>query len=330
MKIFNKDLDKEILIIGEIGLNHEGKLKEALKIIKLAAKSGLGAVKFQLYNLDKYQSQDNAERYNRLKKFNLSDKDYLFLKKKAKDHKIKVLATPLTEDKVKLAASFGEVIKIASGDINFFPTIDEVIKLKKKIILSTGNATLKEIDKTINYIQRKNNKISNSLALLHCVSTYPAPIESANIQKILLLKKRYPKLTIGYSNHCFEKEAVLSAVALGAKIVEIHITNDKKNKKFRDHHLSFDKYTLQDLVKSIKLTHKCVQGLSKNPEKLQLSIIGQMRKGIVASKEIKKGQKFTYENIHFARPAIKYKFYDIKKLIGRKSKKNFKIGFLIK
>tara|TARA_B100000767_G_scaffold274691_1_gene308533 strand:- start:8393 stop:9385 length:993 start_codon:yes stop_codon:yes gene_type:complete len=330
MKIFNKDLDKDILVVGEIGLNHEGKLKEALKLLKLASTSGLDAIKFQLYNPEKYQSRDNIKRYNRLKKFNLSDDDYIFLKKKARKLKIKVLATPLTEDKVKLAASFGEVVKIASGDINFYPTIDEITKIKKKIILSTGNATLKEIDKTVNYIQRKNNKISNSLALLHCVSTYPTLIENTNIKKISLLKKRYPKLTIGYSNHCCEKEAVLSAVALGAKIVEVHITNDKKNKKFRDHHLSFDKSDLKDLIKSIKLVHKSVRNLSTNPEKIQLSSIKQMRKGIVASKEIKKGQKFTYENIHFARPAIKYKFYDIKKLVGKKSKKNFKTGFLIK
>ena len=132
MKIFNKDLDKDILVVGEIGLNHEGKLKEALKLLKLASTSGLDAIKFQLYNPEKYQSRDNIKRYNRLKKFNLSDDDYIFLKKKARKLKIKVLATPLTEDKVKLAASFGEVVKIASGDINFYPTIDEITKIKKK------------------------------------------------------------------------------------------------------------------------------------------------------------------------------------------------------
>ena len=108
-----------ILIIGEIGLNHEGNLKEALKILKLAATSGLDAVKFQLYNIDKYQSKNDIKRYKRLNNFNLSDNDYVFLHKEAKRLGINVLATPLTEDKVKLASSFGEVIKVASGDLNF-------------------------------------------------------------------------------------------------------------------------------------------------------------------------------------------------------------------
>ena len=134
MKIFNIDLNEDILIIGEIGINHEGKLSEARKILKLAADSGMDAVKFQIYNVNKYESQNNLERHKRLKDFNLRDKDYLHLFKEARKLKINVLATPLTEDKVKLAARFGEVIKVASGDINFYPTIDEIIKLKKKFL----------------------------------------------------------------------------------------------------------------------------------------------------------------------------------------------------
>ena len=330
MKIFNKDLDKEILIIGEIGLNHEGNLKEALKILKLAATSGLDAVKFQLYNIDKYQSKNDIKRYKRLNNFNLSDNDYVFLHKEAKRLGINVLATPLTEDKVKLASSFGEVIKVASGDLNFYPTIDSILKNNKKIILSTGNASLKEIDKTIKHIKRKKKNISNYLALLHCVSIYPTPIKKTNIQKIPFLKKKYPYLTIGYSNHCSEKEAILSAVALGAKVVEIHITNDRRNKKFRDHELSFDKNNLKNLVKSIKLVQQSIYNFIKNPEKEQLSKKKNMRKGIVALREIKKGEKFTKKNIHFARPSQYFQFSDIKKLIGKKSKKNFKTGFLIK
>ena len=330
MKIFNKDLDKEILIIGEIGLNHEGKSEEALKIIELAAKSGLDAVKFQLYNIDKYQSRSDITRYNRLNKFNLSDKKYIYLKNRAKRLGLKVLATPLTEDKVKLASSFGEVVKVASGDLNFYPTLDRIIKSNKKIILSTGNSSLKEIDKTIRYIKKKKKIISNYLALLHCVSTYPTSIEKTNIRKITFLKKRYPNITIGYSNHCCEKEAVLSAAALGAKIIEIHITYSKKNKKFRDHELSFDKNDLKKLVKSIRLTHKSVKEFFLNPDKEQQKQKRNMRKGIVALSEIKKGEKFNKKNIHFARPAKYFQHTDIKKLIGKKSKRNFKKGFLIK
>ena len=330
MKIFNIDLEKDILIIGEIGINHEGKLKEAKKMLKLAARSGLNAVKFQLFNLKKYEAKDNISRYRKLNDFNLSDKDYVSLYKEAKNIGINILATPLTEDKVKLAASFGEVIKVASGDINFFPTINNIIKLKKKIILSTGNSTISEISKTISYIKKKSKYIFKNLSILHCVSLYPTPIEEANIQKIKYLKKKYPNITIGYSNHCTEKEAVLSAVAFGAKIIEIHITNDKKNKEFRDHALSFDKKSLKELVNSIKLIHKSVSNFELNPGKNQTEIKKFMRKGIVASKNIKIGEKFTKKNLHYARPSTYFKSSDIKKLLGQKSKKNFKAGFSIK
>jgi sialic acid synthase SpsE len=329
MKIFNINLNDNVLIIGEIGINHEGKLKEAKKIIKLAAECGLDAVKFQLYNIDKYESRDNVERFKRLKKFYLKDKDYLDLYKEAKRNKINVLATPLTEDKVKLAASFGEIVKVASGDINFFPIINEIIKIKKKIIISTGNSTLKEIDKTISYIKSKSKYVYKNLCLLHCVSLYPAPIAEANLRKIVYLKNKYPKLTIGYSNHCVEKEAVLSAVSLGAKIIEIHITNCKKNKKFRDHALSFDKDNLKELVTSIKLTHKAVKKIILDPDAKQNKIKKFMRKGIIASKSIKIGEKFTRNNLSFARPALHFNADEIQKLLGKKAKKNYNPGYSI-
>ena len=329
MKIFNIDLKKNILIIGEIGINHEGNLKEAKKILKLAATCGLNAVKFQLYNLNKYESKDNIQRHNRLKSFNLDDKDYIFLNKEAKKLGISVLATPLTEDKVKLAASFGEAVKVASGDINFYPTIDEIIKLNKKIILSTGNSNIVEINKTVNYIKKKSKQAYKNLSILHCVSLYPTPIEKTNIQKISYLKQKYPDLTIGYSNHCSEKEAVLSAVALGAKILEVHITYNKKNKEFRDHSLSFDKESLKNLVVSINFTHKAVNNFYLNPGKDQLKIKRYMRKGIIASRDIKIGEKFTKKNLHYARPAIYFQSSDLKKLLGKKSKKKYKIGHSI-
>ena len=327
MNIFNKNLKNEILIIGEIGINHEGKLSEALKMLELASKSGLDAVKFQLYSLDKYQSKNNLKRYKRLKKFNLSDNDYKYLHKKAKKIGLKVIATPLTEDKVDLAGSFGEVVKVASGDIDFYPTIERIIKNKKKIILSTGNSNIKEIEKTVNHIKKnyRKKKISDYLALLHCVSLYPTPIEESNILKINYLKNRFKNLTIGYSNHCSDRNIVLSAVANGAKIIEIHITFDKKNKKFHDHFLSFDKTELKELINSIRSVERSIKKLKINPQKINK----EMRKGIIASKNNKRKEIYSLQNLSFARPSKHYNSKDIKKLIGKKSTKNIKSGFLI-
>ena len=330
MKLFGKDLSKDLVIIGEVGVNHEGNINTAKKIIRLAKKAGADAVKLQIYTPEKYVSK-KEKKFNRVKKFSLEDSDILQLKKFAKNEKIHIFATPVTEDKVKLCYKLNNTIKVASGDINFFELFNEILKYKNnKIIISTGNSTLQEIKKIILFIkERIKEKIKNKIILLHCVSSYPTPIDQANIKRILLLKKEFKEIEIGYSNHCADKEACLAAVALGANLLEVHIT-DNNNKKFHDHHLSFNAKSFEELIKSAKLIKKSLNDYGFGPSPSEKKNKQFMRKGIIANKNISYLTKIKKNDICFARPATEFNSYDQDKIIGKKIFKNIKKGDLIK
>ena len=158
-EIFKINLQKKVPIVAEIGVNHEGSLSKAKKLISLAYKSGADAVKIQCFTPEKYSSKSDKKRFNQVSKFAFSKKSYLILLNYAKKLKIPFFATPLTEDWVDIVAKTCPVIKIASGDINFFPTIKKCARSEKKIILSTGLATFNEVKKAINCIKR-NSKVN--------------------------------------------------------------------------------------------------------------------------------------------------------------------------
>jgi len=208
--------------------------------------------------------------------------------------------------------------------------LHKVAKKNKKIIISTGNSNLREISKTYKYLKNENSNIDNKLILLHCVSSYPTPIKESNVKRVEILKQRFKKLIIGYSNHCLEKEAILAAIVLGAKVVEVHVTLSKKNKKFRDHHLSFDRTQFSDLVKSIRTINLSLTEQTHNTMKCERSEKKLMRKGLIAKKNLFKNKILNKNDIDFARPASYFSFLDKKKIIGKKIKKNIPKGFLIK
>jgi N,N'-diacetyllegionaminate synthase len=330
MKLFGRDLNKDIAIVAEIGLNHDGKLKKALRIVKLAADAGFDAVKFQIFSPDRFVSKDDISRFKRVKKLNLKDEDYLEIQKYANKIGIHMLGSAISEDKVSLCSKLGKAIKVASGDINFLPTINKIIKKKKIILLSSGNSTMEEIEKIIKHIKKKiGKKIKDKLILLHCVSAYPTPNNQSNVKKIIYFKKRFKFLKIGYSNHCIEPEPILAAVCYGASVIEVHITESKKSKKFRDHLLSFDKKNMNSLVKSIRKIKETVKIFSKKPMKSEEKV-HLMRKGLVTSKDIKKGQYLKLSDISFARPATYFSAHDIDKIIGKKINVSLKKGQLFK
>src|SRR3990167_11129284 len=163
------------------------------------------------------------------------------------------MSTPVTEDWVEFLNPLCAAFKVASGDLTFRPVIDAILKTQKPIYLSTGAATIEEIDRTVLWIQNAigNQLLQDRLTLLHCVAAYPAPIGEANILSIPYLKERY-KINVGYSNHVIGMSACLSAVALGAAVVEVHFTDQKNDRIFRDHALSFDSTDLKTFVRISK------------------------------------------------------------------------------
>lgn len=330
MILFKKNLKKNFLVVAEIGVNHEGSFSYAKKLIKLAAQTGVDAVKFQCYTPDRYVSSSEIDRHRRVKKFSLSKKQFKKLCLYAKKNKLGFFGTPITEDYVKFLAKISPVIKIASGDLNFEPLIKECVKTNKPIIISTGMATVKEISTTLGWIKKYGGKnYLNKIILLQCVSAYPTPINNANVLAMNYLKKKFHTL-VGYSNHVIGSEACLAAVAHGASIIEIHFTDNKKNRKFHDHALSFEPKDMKEFIECANKIRSSLGKISKTREDVELKLLKVGRKGIVARKNLKKGTILQNNNLMFARPATHFSSQEIDKLIGKKINVDVSKGAIIK
>lgn len=328
MKIFGKNLNQKnkTLVVAEIGLNHGGKISKAKKLVYLAKKAGVDAVKFQSYTLEKYCSTSEKKRYKMLKKFCFSKKQFLKIFSYCKKIKINYFSTAVTEDYVDFLSKNCGVIKIASGDLNFKPLLKKVAKSNSKIILSTGASSINEILESIKCIKKYSKiNIKKKLAILHCVSSYPAPSNELNLDSINYLMDK-TQLTVGYSNHSKNPLASIIALVLGAKIIEIHFTDNKKNRSLRDHELSFDYNDMKKFIDDKDSISK-MRGVYK--KKIQLSEIPNLkkiRKGIIASHKLEKFKIIKKTDLSFARPATNFNYYEMDKILGRKLKFNKKKG----
>ena len=327
MKLFNKDLEKDIVVIAEIGVNHEGSLDSALKLITLAHESGADAVKFQSYTPERFIASNNAERMERVKRFHLSKEDHLKLISHSKNIGIPFFSTAVTEDWIPFLNENTSVIKIASGDITFEPIIRLAAQTGKPVILSTGGSSIKEVNQAIAWFKESSthSDISKTLILMHCVSSYPTEIEDANLNSIKYLEKE-TGLNIGYSNHVEGIIAPIIAISLGAHIIEVHFTDTRENKIFHDHFLSLNPNELSELTKVaplIKLSLGSLDKFCNNKEKENLLLI---RKGVVAAENIIKGQIIEAKHLMYARPANYIDSSQLKMLIGKKSIKNILKG----
>lgn len=317
-------------IVAEIGCNHEGDFKKAMELTHLAADAGADIVKFQSFTPERYVAADNKERQKQITNFALTKKNFIELKHIADQRKIGFMSTPVTEDWVVFLKSLCCAIKIASGDMTFEPVIKAAAKTGKHLILSTGASTLEEIDQAIAWIQEEigQEKISDYLTLMHCVSSYPTPIEEANILAIPFLREKY-NLNVGYSNHVIGMSACLAAVALGATLIEVHFTDKKEGRVFRDHSLSFDFNDLKNFVHLAKEIRKSLGKYDKKVQPSESTNISLIRKGIVAAQDIKAGDTLTQDKLMFARPASEFSANDLSQLIGKKVNRDIMRGYLI-
>ena len=324
MQIKNFNLKKKVFIIAEAGNNHEGNFAVAKKLVHQAAKAGVDAIKFQTFKTENFIRKKDKQRFKQLKKFELSYKQFQYLKKLAHIKKIKFISTPLDLESADFLIKNSDLIKIASGDNNFFPLIDKVLKAKKPIIISTGMMNSFQINSLIKYIVRAIGKTAaeKRISLLHCVTSYPVEDKFANLRSIEYLIKN-SSLTIGYSDHTLGNEACIAAVAIGAKVVEKHFTINKKFSKFRDHALSADYLELRNLVVGIRKVEVQLGKLNKKIQKPEKKLIKIVRRGVYADKHILSGEKLSLKNIKFLRPALTNNFDTLKKIIGRKIKKTF-------
>ena len=325
MKIKNFDTKKKILIVGEIGNNHEGCFKTAKKLINMAAKAGVDAVKFQTYKTEKFILINDKKNFKKFKKFEFSFSQFRKLKSYANQKKLLFISSALDLESASFLIKNSDAIKVASSDNDFSLLYKKILKSKKPLIISTGFLNSNDINNLI----RKLAKIRRSnITVLHCVSCYPTEKKEVNLSSIRNMKNNFG-VEYGYSDHTIGVEACLCAASLGARIIEKHLTLDKNFSNFRDHKLSSDYKELKELVKQIRKIELILGNKFKNIQKGENRILKAVRRKPYASKIIKKNDKFTEKNLNFLRSSISFKKTDINKLIDKKSKKNFRINQMI-
>jgi N,N'-diacetyllegionaminate synthase len=328
-------------IIAEAGVNHNGSLKKALKLIDVAASVGANAIKFQTFKTEnlvtnyaskagyqKYKSAKKETQFQMLKKLEFTEAMHKVCFKKCKEKKIIFISSAFDIESLNYLKKFKlNYFKVPSGEITNIPYLEVLGKFKKKVILSTGMSSINEIKKAIQTLTMNGTK-KNNITLMQCTSAYPAPYDEINLNVIATLRNRF-KLNIGFSDHSLGVQASIAAVALGAKVIEKHLTLSKKLKG-PDHRASLNLKEFKFMVQSIKIVEKSLGGKKKKITKSEKKNIYFVRKSIVASTKIKKNEKFSNFNITCKRPGTGVSPLFFKKLIGKKSIRDFKKNDLIK
>ncbi len=312
------DFKKKVLIVAEIGNNHEGSFSLAKKLIEKAAKSGVDAVKFQTFKTEEFINDNDQSKYKRYKKFELSKQDFYKLSKIAKSKKLIFISTPLDIQSAVYLNKCVDYFKISSGDNNYFQLIEKVLSFKKPVIISTGLLDHDGVNNLIKLIKKRNFPMKK-LFLLHCVSDYPVVDKEANLISIKYLKDKF-KINIGYSDHTIGIEASVMAVAYGAKIIEKHFTIDKNYSNFRDHKLSADPKEMFKLVESVRRSSNMAGVYKKKISKSEEKNLKSMRRSLYAKVQINKGEKITQDKIKLVRPFNSLSPSKIKNILKKKAK----------
>jgi sialic acid synthase SpsE len=324
--------DEPCYIIAEIGINHNGDLLLAKKLIDVAIESGANAVKFQKRNLESiYQkqilenptldSQGTEILLDVLKEVEFEEEDFKNIINYCKVKKITFLCTPWDTPSVDFLEKFNiSAYKIASADLTNFPLIRYIAKTKKPMIISTGMSNMDEIEKTVNFVKKENVEF----LLLHCNSTYPSPIELLNLNLIPVLQEKFD-VPIGYSGHETGIMPSVTAANMGGIVIERHITLDKTMKGL-DQSASLEPDEFKKMVECIRESEKAkgfnVKKMTRG-EILQREVLG---KSIICSCEIKKEEIFSEKNIEIKSPARGLSPQYYYELLGKKSPREIKIG----
>lgn len=298
-------------IIAEAGVNHNGNIDLAKRMIDVASEYNVDAIKFQTFKTEnlvskmakkaKYQNNttdQNESQFDMIKKLELDIETHKELIEYCKNKKIMFLSTPFDLESIDLLNDLGlEIFKIPSGEITNLPYLEKIGKLKKKVILSTGMSTLNEIESALNILRENGTK---DITVLHCNTEYPTPMGDVNLNAMNTIKEKL-NVEVGYSDHTLGIEVSIAAVSMGAKVIEKHFTLDK-NMEGPDHKASLEPNELKQMVESIRNIEKAMGNGIKKPSKSEMKNIDIVRKSIVAIKKIKKGEIFTEENIYIKRP----------------------------
>ena len=281
----------------------------------------------------KARIDEDQLRLKRLKSFQLSYKQFKELSKIAEKKGLIFFSTPLDIESAKFLNTIQPIFKISSGDNNFYPLINKVASFGKPMIVSTGAADIDLLQNVYNKITkiwsfRKKKKLN--LSFLHCVSSYPAPNEQVNLASILYLKKMFPHVVVGYSDHSLGIDAAVLSVVAGARIVEKHFTLDKNYSDFRDHQLSADPKEMSMMVSEIRKTEKILGKEEKKIQNCEKAMKNEGRRSLAVKYNLPTGTKLSSSHLTWLRPGIGFLPGEEKKIIGKRLCKNLKMGQIIK
>ena len=324
-----------VFIIAEAGVNHNGSISIAKRLIDIAAKAGADAVKFQTFktenlvtkkakkaNYQKKNSNKDQSQFHMLKKLELTPLMHKRLLSYSKKKNILFLSSPFDLSSIDFLNNLKlKIFKIPSGEITNLPYLKKIGGLNKKIILSTGMSNMNEIKNALNILVKSGTKKKN-ITVLHANTEYPTPIRDVNLRSMLSIGKIL-NVNFGYSDHTLGFEVSVAAVALGASCIEKHFTLNS-NMRGPDHRASLEPKELTKMINAIRNIEIALGSSIKRPSKSEMPNIKIVRKSLVASQDIKKGEIFTEQNLTTKRPGTGLSPFKIIKFLGKRSLKNYK------
>ena len=322
-----------VYIIAEAGVNHNGDIRLAKKLIEMAARCGADAVKFQTFKaedcvnqeVDKvgYQKRNDTTKetqFEMLKRLELTQEDFKQLKAYATKCGIEFLSTPFSQEALYFLNQMGmHKIKLSSTELTNHPFLKEVAKCQKPIILSTGMSYLEEVKEAVDVIAEAGN---NQVTVLHCTTNYPTPLEEVNIKAMQTIQETLG-VEVGYSDHTEASLSAIAAVALGAKVIEKHITLDRKMEG-PDHKASMEEEAFKLYVDAIRQTEKVRGSGIKVPTASEEEMRQVVRRSIVAKYDLKEGTRLTEEMLTYKRPGTGIAPKNLDKVLGKVLKVNLK------
>lgn len=322
----------KIFVIAEAGVNHNGDIETAKKLVDAASLAGADAVKFQTFKTEnlvckdagkaEYQMETTDKKESQfamLKKLELTPDMHEQLMEYCKYKNIMFLSTPFDIDSLHYLVQCGiEILKIPSGEITNYPFLREAGRTGKRIILSSGMSTLEEVRCAVQVLKDNGSK---EITALHCNTEYPTPYMDVNLKAMLTLRDELG-ITVGYSDHTRGIEVSIAAAALGAAVIEKHFTLDR-NMEGPDHKASLEPDELQEMVKAVRNIESALGNGKKEPSASEKKNMAVARKSIVAKCEIAKGEIFTEDNLTAKRPGTGISPMNWNEVIGKKAKRSF-------
>jgi N,N'-diacetyllegionaminate synthase len=324
----------KVFIIAEAGVNHNGSIDLAKKLIDAAADAGADAVKFQTFKADRlatklahkadYQKSNtsvNESQYEMLKKLELDEDMHKAIMEHCKQKQIMFLSSAFDNESVDMLNNFGMAIfKIPSGEITNLPYLTHVGGLKKPIILSSGMSDLVDIKNALDVLIECGVS-KDQLTVLHATTEYPCPIQEVNIRAMQTIGANFG-VKVGYSDHTNGIEVSVAAVALGACVIEKHFTLDQ-TMEGPDHKASLEPNEFKSMVRAIRNIEKALGDGIKKPSKSEIKNMAITRKSIVALRAIKSGEIFSVGNLAVKRPGTGISPMDLNKIIGKIARRDF-------